>query len=101
MPRFRKTVANYVDSLTKENLHDRAITRDLDWGIDVPIAEAKGKKLYVWFDAPIGYVSNTKQWIKETGKVITISMIGGIIGIHILSTLLEKIILFFIVLFFQ
>ena len=68
MPRFRKTVANYVDSLTKENLHDRAITRDLDWGIDVPIAEAKGKKLYVWFDAPIGYVSNTKQWIKETGR---------------------------------
>jgi len=68
IPEFRKTVGKYVDSLTKENLHDRAISRDLDWGIDVPLAEAKGKKLYVWFDAPIGYVSNTKQWLKETGS---------------------------------
>ncbi len=67
IPDFRKTVGNYVDSLTKEGLHDRAISRDLDWGIDVPLAEAVGKKLYVWFDAPIGYVSNTKQWLKETG----------------------------------
>ena len=61
IPDFRKTVGNYVDSLTKENLHDRAISRDLDWGIDVPLAEAVGKKLYVWFDAPIGYVSNTNS----------------------------------------
>ena len=68
IPDFRKTVGNYVDSLTKENLHDRAISRDLDWGIDVPLAEAKGKKLYVWFDAPIGYVSNTKQWLKQMGS---------------------------------
>ena len=45
IPDFRKTVGNYVDSLTKENLHDRAISRDLDWGIDVPLAEAVGKKL--------------------------------------------------------
>ena len=68
VPQFRKTVGNYVDSLTKEGLHDRAISRDLDWGIDVPLAEAVGKKLYVWFDAPIGYVSNTKQWLKEIGS---------------------------------
>ncbi len=47
---------------------DRAINRDLDWGIDVPLEEAKGKKLYVWFDAPIGYVSNTKQFLKESGS---------------------------------
>jgi methionyl-tRNA synthetase len=62
---WRKTVTSFVESLSKDELVDRAITRDLDWGIDVPLAEAKGKKLYVWFDAPIGYVSNTKQYLKE------------------------------------
>ena len=65
---WRKTVWPYVDSLTKESLQDRAISRDLDWGIDVPLAEAKGKKFYVWFDAPIGYVSNTKEWLKKIGS---------------------------------
>jgi methionyl-tRNA synthetase len=64
-PQWRKNVVPFVESLTKENLVDRAITRDLDWGIDVPLAEAKGKKIYVWFDAPIGYVSNTAQYLKE------------------------------------
>lgn len=64
---WRKTVFPYVDSLTKEKLHDRAISRDLDWGIDVPIEGAKGKKLYVWFDAPIGYVSNTKKYFEQEG----------------------------------
>ncbi|HCT23929.1 MAG TPA: hypothetical protein DIW54_11620, partial [Chitinophagaceae bacterium] len=43
-------------------------TRDLDWGVDVPVADAAGKKLYVWFDAPIGYVSATKQWALDNGK---------------------------------
>jgi methionyl-tRNA synthetase len=62
---WRKTITPFVESLSKENLVDRAITRDLDWGIDVPLEEAKGKKLYVWFDAPIGYVSNTKEYIKQ------------------------------------
>jgi methionyl-tRNA synthetase len=65
---WRKTVASFVDSLTKKEMVDRAITRDLDWGIDVPLPEAIGKKLYVWFDAPIGYVSNTKQLLKELGS---------------------------------
>lgn len=65
---WRKTVYPFVDALSKENLHDRAISRDLDWGIDVPLAEAKGKKLYVWFDAPIGYVSNTKEYLKQSGS---------------------------------
>lgn len=65
---WRKTVYPYVDSLTKESLHDRAITRDLDWGIDVPLEGAQGKKLYVWFDAPIGYVSNTKKYLEEIGS---------------------------------
>jgi methionyl-tRNA synthetase len=44
------------------------MTRDLDWGIDVPLDEAKGKKLYVWLDAPIGYISATKQWAADKGK---------------------------------
>lgn len=67
-PHWRKNVVPFVESLTKDNLVDRAITRDLDWGIDVPLEEAKGKKIYVWFDAPIGYVSNTKQFLKESGS---------------------------------
>lgn len=62
---WRKTVIPFVESLSKDSLHDRAITRDLDWGIDVPLPEAKGKKLYVWFDAPIGYVSNTKAYLES------------------------------------
>ncbi len=65
---WRKTVWPYVDSLTKKELVDRAISRDLNWGIDVPLPEAKGKKLYVWFDAPIGYVSNTKEYLKGQGS---------------------------------
>lgn len=67
-PHWRKNVVPFVESLTKENLVDRAITRDLDWGIDVPLPEAKGKKIYVWFDAPIGYVSNTKEFLKDKGE---------------------------------
>ena len=51
-----------------EGLLPRAITRDLDWAIPVPLDEAKGKVLYVWFDAPIGYISSTKQWALENGK---------------------------------
>ncbi len=63
---WRKTVYPYVESLTNKGLIDRAISRDLDWGIDVPLPEAKGKKLYVWFDAPIGYVSNLKKLLEDT-----------------------------------
>ncbi len=51
-----------------EGLLPRAITRDLDWGIPVPLEGAEGKVLYVWFDAPIGYISSTKQWAEENGK---------------------------------
>ncbi|RMF28334.1 MAG: methionine--tRNA ligase, partial [Bacteroidetes bacterium] len=49
-------------------LQPRAITRDLDWGIPVPLEEAEGKVLYVWFDAPIGYISSTRQWALENGQ---------------------------------
>lgn len=65
---WRKTVSSPIEALTKDEMVDRAITRDLDWGIDVPLAEAKGKKFYVWFDAPIGYVSNTKEYCKTSGE---------------------------------
>ncbi len=50
------------------DLRPRAITRDLDWGIKVPVEGAEGKVLYVWFDAPIGYISATKQWAADNGK---------------------------------
>ncbi len=49
-------------------LQARAMTRDLDWGVKVPLKEAEGKVLYVWFDAPIGYISATKEWATATGK---------------------------------
>jgi methionyl-tRNA synthetase len=68
MDKWRKTVVTFVDALSKEGMVDRAITRDLDWGIDVPLSEAAGKKFYVWFDAPIGYVSNTKEFLKQAGS---------------------------------
>jgi len=51
-----------------DGLQPRSMTRDMDWGIPVPIPEAEGKVLYVWFDAPIGYISSTKEWAKEQGK---------------------------------
>ena len=51
-----------------DELRPRAITRDLSWGIDVPLDDAEGKVFYVWFDAPIGYISATKQWALDTGK---------------------------------
>ncbi|MGQ3086263.1 methionine--tRNA ligase subunit beta, partial [Flavobacterium sp.] len=51
-----------------DGLKPRAVTRDLDWGIPVPVAGAEGKVLYVWFDAPIGYISSTKEWAQREGK---------------------------------
>ena len=49
-------------------LQPRAITRDLDWGIELPLPDTEGKVLYVWFDAPIGYISSTKKWAEENNK---------------------------------
>jgi methionyl-tRNA synthetase len=51
-----------------DGLRPRAVTRDLDWGIPVPVKDAEGKVLYVWFDAPIGYISATKEWAEREGK---------------------------------
>lgn len=52
----------------KQGLQSRCITRDIEWGVPVPLPDAKGKVLYVWFDAPIGYVSATMEWAKRSGK---------------------------------
>ena len=59
---------NFSLGWIKKGLEDRAITRDLDWGVPVPLEEAKGKVLYVWFDAPIGYISATKEWAIKIKK---------------------------------
>ena len=65
---WKPNVYGQVKSWVDGGLEPRAVTRDLDWGIDVPVAGAAGKKLYVWFDAPIGYISATKEWAAREGK---------------------------------
>ncbi|PPK88565.1 methionyl-tRNA synthetase [Neolewinella xylanilytica] len=65
---WKKHVIGQCMSWLNEGLQPRAITRDLDWGISVPHPDAEGKVLYVWFDAPIGYISSTKQWCLENGR---------------------------------
>ncbi len=65
---WKPNVYGQVKSWIDGGLEPRAVTRDLDWGIDVPVEGAEGKKLYVWFDAPIGYISSTKEWALREGK---------------------------------
>jgi methionyl-tRNA synthetase len=65
---WRGNVAGQCKSWIDGGLQPRAVTRDLDWGVKVPLAEAEGKVLYVWFDAPIGYVSATRQWAIDNDK---------------------------------
>jgi len=65
---WKSNVYGQCKSWLDQGLQPRAVTRDLDWGIPVPAEGADGKVLYVWFDAPIGYISATKQWAKENGK---------------------------------
>jgi methionyl-tRNA synthetase len=65
---WKTNVLGQVKSWLDDGLKPRAVTRDLDWGIDVPVEGAEGKKLYVWFDAPIGYISATKEWATREGK---------------------------------
>ncbi len=62
---WKPNVLGQVKSWIDDGLRPRAVTRDLDWGIPVPIKEADGKVLYVWFDAPIGYISATKEWAEK------------------------------------
>jgi methionyl-tRNA synthetase len=82
LPKFEPQLHSWIESKTewKDNvkrfilgwldsgLKERAITRDLDWGIPVPLEEAKGKVLYVWFEAPIGYLSSTVEWAQMIGQ---------------------------------
>ena len=64
---WKQNVYGQVKSWIDNGLKPRAVTRDLDWGIPVPIDGAEGKVLYVWFDAPIGYISSTKEWANNNG----------------------------------
>lgn len=59
---WKANVYGQCKSWIEQGLHPRAVTRDLDWGVKVPLKEAEGKVLYVWFDAPVGYISATKEW---------------------------------------
>lgn len=65
---WKANVYGQVKSWVDDGLRPRAVTRDLDWGIPVPVEGAEGKVLYVWFDAPIGYISATKEWAEREGK---------------------------------
>lgn len=65
---WKVNVLGQVKSWIDDGLKPRAVTRDLDWGIPVPVDGGEGKVLYVWFDAPIGYISSTKEWAEKTGK---------------------------------
>lgn len=65
---WKPNVYGQVKSWIDQGLESRAISRDLDWGIPIPRDDAKGKVMYVWFDAPIGYISSTKEWAKRESK---------------------------------
>ncbi|WP_327019257.1 methionine--tRNA ligase [Croceibacter atlanticus] len=65
---WKTNVYGQCKSWIDDGLRPRAVTRDLDWGIPVPVKGADGKVLYVWFDAPIGYISATKEWAQAKGK---------------------------------
>ncbi|MGA1225970.1 MAG: methionine--tRNA ligase [Tamlana sp.] len=65
---WKPNVYGQVKSWIDDGLRPRAVTRDLDWGIPVPAEGGEGKVLYVWFDAPIGYISSTKEWAQREGK---------------------------------
>ena len=63
---WKTNVYGQCKSWLDMGLHPRAVSRDLDWGVPIPLPDAKGKVLYVWFDAPIGYISNTKELLPDT-----------------------------------
>jgi methionyl-tRNA synthetase len=67
-PHWKANVKQFTRRWLEEGLQPRAITRDLSWGVPVPLKEAEGKVLYVWFDAPIGYISSTKEWAEKKGR---------------------------------
>ncbi|NLJ82825.1 MAG: methionine--tRNA ligase, partial [Bacteroidales bacterium] len=65
---WKANVYGQCKSWIDAGLHSRAVTRDLDWGVKVPLSDADGKVLYVWFDAPIGYISASKEWAEKNNK---------------------------------
>ncbi len=65
---WKPNVMGQIKSWLQEGLNDRAATRDLNWGVPVPLEGAEGKVLYVWFEAPIGYISATKEWAQQSNK---------------------------------
>uniref|UniRef100_A0A7C4CD76 Methionine--tRNA ligase n=1 Tax=candidate division WOR-3 bacterium TaxID=2052148 RepID=A0A7C4CD76_UNCW3 len=64
---WKPNVRRFCEGWFSRGLQDRAITRDLTWGVPVPLPEAMDKVMYVWFDAPIGYISSTREWAEGTG----------------------------------
>ncbi len=65
---WKTNVYGQVKSWIDQGLKPRAVTRDLSWGVEVPLEDTEGKVLYVWFDAPIGYISASREWSQRTGK---------------------------------
>ena len=65
---WKPQVLGQCNSWLKDGLRPRAMTRDLEWGVPVPLPDAEGKVLYVWLDAPIGYITATKQWAQDKGN---------------------------------
>ena len=65
---WRPNVLNFTTSFLKGGLHDRAITRDINWGVPVPLEGYEGKRIYVWFEAVIGYLSASKEWAQRSGR---------------------------------
>ncbi len=64
---WRKHVFNFTQGMLREGLRDRAITRDIDWGVAVPVEGFENKRIYVWFEAVIGYLSATIEWAEQSG----------------------------------
>jgi methionyl-tRNA synthetase len=102
-PEWKPNVFGQCKSWLNQQLQPRAMTRDLDWGVKVPVEGADGKVLYVWFDAPIGYISATKELFSNSLSPLEEMERGGN---HIGKTqtlnwfiLLGKIILYSIALF--
>ena len=66
-PEWKENVKQYCRSWFKDGLQDRAVTRDLSWGVPVPLPDHEGKVFYVWFEAPVGYISATREWAAAQG----------------------------------
>ncbi|MEJ2245923.1 MAG: methionine--tRNA ligase [Acidobacteriota bacterium] len=67
-PDWKNNVREFCSGWFQEGLTDRPITRDIDWGVPVPLPDAEGKVLYVWFEAPIGYISSSVEWAEKQGQ---------------------------------